>query len=46
MGGRSLVVFQGRKVGVLFCFPKNVSLVVCDGVDFFFSLFFFHNMMT
>ncbi len=39
MGGKSLVVFQGRKVGVFFCFPKNISLVVCDGVEFFFLLF-------
>jgi hypothetical protein len=23
MGGRSLIVFQGRKVGVFFYFPKN-----------------------
>ncbi len=41
MGGRSLVVFQGRKVGGFYCFPKNISLVVCDGVDFFFLLFSF-----
>jgi hypothetical protein len=46
MGGRSLVVFQGRKVGFFFFFSKHISLVVCDGVEFFFSLFFFHNMMT
>jgi hypothetical protein len=41
MGGRSLVVFQGRKVGVFSCFPKNNFLVVWDGVEKF-----FHNMMT
>ncbi len=41
MGGRGLVVFQGRKVGVFFCFPKNIFLVVCDGVEFFFLLFSF-----
>ncbi len=41
MGQRSLVVFQGRKVGVFFCIPKNIFLVVWDGVEKF-----FHNMMT
>ncbi len=46
MGGRSLVVFQGRKVGVFFCFPKKKNLVVCDRVEFIFSPFSFHNMMT
>jgi hypothetical protein len=40
MGGRTLVVFQGRKVRVFFFFPKNISLVVWDGVEFFFSSFF------
>jgi hypothetical protein len=40
-GGKSLVVFQGRKVGVFFCFPTNISLVVWDGVEKF-----FHIMMT
>ncbi len=36
------------KVGRLgfFCFPKNIFLVVWDGVEFIFSPFFFRNMMT
>jgi hypothetical protein len=47
MGGRSLVVFEGRKVGVFFVFLKNISLVVWDGADIFFpSVFLFNNMMT
>jgi hypothetical protein len=41
MGGRSLVVFQGRKVGVCFCFSNNISLVVWDGVE----KIFHNNMM-
>jgi len=32
MGGRSLVVSQGRKVGFFLIFQGNILLVVWDGV--------------
>jgi hypothetical protein len=54
MGGRSLVVSQGRKVGgFFFVFERIISLVVWDGVVgergwayLFYFLFFFDNMVT
>ncbi len=32
MGGRNLVVSQGRKVGFFFVFERIISLVVWDGM--------------
>jgi len=53
MGGKSLVVSQGRKVGFFFVFKRIISLVVWDGVVgkrgwvyLFFPPFFFDNMVT
>ncbi len=53
MGGKSLVVSQGRKVGgFFFVFERIISLVVWDGVVgergwvyLFFPFFFFDNMV-
>jgi len=52
MGGRSLVVSQGRKVGFKKNFQGNILLVVWDGVVgergwvYIFCLFFFCDMVT